>query len=188
MKLAVLGGRFDPIHTGHILVARQVLELVPDIDKVLFIPANKHQWKSTVADANDRMEMIKLCLEYKMEVSDIELKRKGISYSIDTIRALKQERGAQIFWIIGSDIVTEFDRWKKADELVKEATFLVFPRDPYDLPTNLPVGFELISGPNLLVTSFSGTAIRERVKTGKSIKYLVPEPVERYIKENKLYV
>lgn len=188
MKIAVLGGRFDPIHVGHILIARQVLELAPGIDKVIFVPAFQHQWKPIVASPKERIAMIESCLEDKMEVSDIEIKRKGISYSIDTIKALKKITGADICWIIGSDILPEFDRWGKRAELTKEATFLVFPRDPYDLPTDLPKGFELISDPNLLVTSFSGTAIRDRIKAGKSIKYLVPEEVERYIKENKLYV
>lgn len=187
MKVAVLGGRFDPIHTGHILIARQVLELKPEIDKIIFVPAYQHQWKSTDASSEHRVNMIKLILEKRMEVSDIEIKRGGISYSIDTIKALKKELGAEIYWIVGSDILPEFQRWKKADELVKEATFLVFPRDPYDLPTDLPKGFELISDPNLMVTSFSGTAIRERVRSGKSIKYLVPPEVERYIMENNLY-
>ncbi len=188
MKIAVLGGRFDPVHTGHVLIARQVLELIPGIDKVLFVPANKHQWKPTVASPKDRVTMIKKVLEDKMEVSDIEIKRKGISYSIDTIKALKKQTGTQIYWILGSDILPEFHKWEKAGELIKEATFLVFPRNPYDLPTNLPKGFELISRPNLMVTSFSGTAIRQRIKEGKSIKYLVPEGVEKYIIKNKLYV
>lgn len=188
MKIAILGGRFDPIHTGHLLIARQVLELRPEINKVLFVPAYQHQWKEISAKPKDRIAMIKSVLEDKMEVSDIEIKRKGISYSIDTIKALKKKTVAKIFWIVGSDILPEFDRWEKRDQLTKEATFLVFPRDPYDLPTNLPEGFKLVSDPNLLVTSFSGTAIRDRVKAGKSIKYLVPEEVERYIKENKLYV
>lgn len=188
MKIAVLGGRFDPIHTGHVLIARQVLELVPEVDKVLFVPANQHQWKPTVANTKDRIAMIESVLEDRMQVSDIEIKRGGVSYSIDTIKALKKETGAQIYWVVGSDILPEFHRWEKADELVKEASFLVFPRDPYDLPTDLPEGFRLITGPNLLVTSFSGTAIRDRVKMGKSIKYLVPEAIEKYIIENKLYV
>lgn len=195
MKIAVLGGRFDPIHVGHLLIARQVLEFDSSIDKVIFVPAFEHQWKPIVASPKDRIAMIELALEDlpageagKMEVSDIELKRKGVSYSIDTIKAFKKETGAQVYWIVGSDILPEFHRWEKAEELVKEATFLVFPRDPYDLPTDLPKGFKLITDPNLLVTSFSGTAIRQRVKAGKSIKYLVPEEVERYIKENNLYV
>lgn len=188
MKVAVLGGRFDPIHVGHLLIARQVLEFDPTIDKVLFVPAFQHQWKPIVASPKDRIAMIESVLEERMEVSDIEIKRGGVSYSIDTIKSFKKETGAEIYWVVGSDIVTEFNRWKNSDELVKEATFLVFPRDPYDLPKDLPKGFELISSPNLLVTSFSGTAIRERIKAGKSIKYLVPEEVERYIKENSLYV
>lgn len=188
MKIAVLGGRFDPIHVGHILIARQVLEFDPTIDKVIFVPAYEHQWKPIQTSPKDRVEMIKSILEDKMEVSDIEIKRKGVSYSIDTIKSLKKETGAEIFWVVGSDIVREFDRWKNSDELVKEATFLVFPRDPYKLPKNLPKGFKLVKSPTLQVANFSSTVIRGRIKEGKTIKYLVAEKVEKYIKENNLYV
>lgn len=188
MKIAILGGRFDPIHTGHILIARQVLEFDPTIDKVIFVPAYQHQWKPIVASSEDRLKMIKLILEDKMEVSDIEIKRKGVSYSIDTIKAIKKETGAQIYWVVGSDIVAEFRRWKNSEELVKEATFLVFPRDPYDLPENLPKGFKLVKSPTLQVANFSSTVIRQRIKEGKTIKYLVPEKVEKYIYDNNLYV
>lgn len=188
MKIAVLGGRFDPIHTGHIIIARQVLEFDPSIDKVILVPAYQHQWKPTVASSRNRLAMIKLVLEDRMEVSDIELRRKGVSYSIDSIKAFKKETGAQIYWVIGSDIVSEFSRWKNSEDLVKEATFLVFPRDPYDLPKNLPKGFKLVKSPDLQITNFSSTVIRQRIKDKKTIKYLVPEPVEKYIIENKLYV
>lgn len=188
MKIAVLGGRFDPIHVGHLLIARQVLEFDSTIDKVIFVPAFEHQWKTTQASPEDRTEMIRSILEDKMEVSDIEIKRKGVSYSIETVKALKKETGAQIFWVVGSDIVAEFNRWKNSEELIKEATFLVFPRDPYDLPKNLPKGFKLVETPTLQVANFSSTVIRQRIKEGKTIKYLVPEKVERYIKENNLYV
>ncbi len=187
MKIAVLGGRFDPIHVGHLLIARQVLEFDPEIDKVILVPAYQHQWKPTVASPQDRVEMIKLILEDKMEVSDIELKRKGVSYSIDTIKAFKKETGAQIYWVVGSDIVAEFSRWKNSEKLLKEATFLVFPRDPYDLPENLPTGFKLVKSPTLQVANFSSTVIRQRIKDKKTIKYLVPEKVEKYILEHKLY-
>ena len=122
-----------------------------------------------------------------MEISDIEIKRGGISYSIDTIQAVKKETGAEIFWIVGSDILSEFHRWKKVDDLLRMATFLVFPRDPHALPTEIPAGFEVISSPNLLTTNFSSTVIRERIKNGESIKYLVPGKVGKYIKEHKLY-
>ncbi len=188
MRIAVLGGRFDPIHVGHLLIARQVLEFDPNIDKVVFVPAYEHHWKPIQASPEHRTEMIKSVLEERMEVSDIEIKRKGVSYSIDTIKALKEETNAEIFWVVGSDIVREFDRWKNTEELVKEATFLVFPRDPYKLPENLPLGFKLVESSTLQVANFSSTVIRARIKTGKTIKYLVPEKVERYIKENNLYV
>ena len=199
MKIVVLGGRFDPIHVGHLLIARQVLEFDPSIDKVIFVPAYQHQWKSIVASPKDRVEMIRQVLEDKMEISDLEIKRKGVSYSIDTIKSLKKQTparnalqsdaggGAQIYWIVGSDIIAEFSRWKNSQELLKEATFLVFPRDPYDLPKNLAEGFKLVESPILQVTNFSSTVIRQRIKDGKSIKYLVPEKVEQYIREHKLY-
>ncbi len=188
MKIAVLGGRFDPVHVGHLLIARQVLEFDPTIDKVLFVPAFEHHWKPIQASPEDRIEMIKSVLEDKMAVSDMEIKRKGVSYSIDTIKALKSETKAEIFWVVGSDIVREFDKWKDAEQLVKEATFLVFPRDPYKLPDNLPVGFKLVESSTLQVANFSSTVIRARIKTGRTIKYLVSPQVEKYIKENNLYV
>ena len=144
MKIAILGGRFDPPHIGHFLVAQQVLELRKDIDKILLIPAFTHQWKPILASPQDRVEMLKSFLGPKIEISDIEIKRGGISYSIDTIRVIKKQTKADIYWIVGSDILSEFHRWKKADELLKISTFLIFPRDPHALPKEIPQGFEAI--------------------------------------------
>jgi nicotinate-nucleotide adenylyltransferase len=189
MKIAILGGRFDPPHIGHFLVARQVLDFRKDIDKVLLVPAFKHQWKPIIASPKDRIAMLKFFVEPRIEISDVEIKRKGISYSVDTIKAIKKQTGAQVFWIVGSDILPEFKRWKHADELLKLATFLVVPRDPHVFnPKVLPAGFEVISSPKLITTDFSSTIIRERVRMGKSIKGLVPESIEQYIKEHQLYV
>jgi nicotinate-nucleotide adenylyltransferase len=188
MKIAILGGRFDPPHIGHILIARQILDYRKDIDKVIFVPAYKHKWKPITANNKDRLEMLQLCLEDKMEISEIEIERKGISYAIDTIRAIKKQTNAQIYWIVGADILSEFHKWTNTKDLLKEATFLVFPRDPYKIPKRLPKGFELVADPKLLITSFSSTFIRGRIKRNFSIKYLVPEKVEKYIKEHNLYV
>jgi nicotinate-nucleotide adenylyltransferase len=188
MKIAILGGRFDPPHIGHYLIAKQVLELRPDIDKVLFVPASQHQWKPIIALPTDRIEMLKSFLEPKIEISEIEIKRGGISYSIDTVEEIKKQTNAKIFWIVGSDIVSEFHRWKNVDNLLKLATFLVIPRDPHALPAEIPAGFEVIRSPKLLTTNFSSTAIREKIKNGESIRYLVPESVEEYIKKHHLYV
>jgi nicotinate-nucleotide adenylyltransferase len=188
MKIALFGGRFDPPHIGHFLIAQQVLDFRSDIDKVVFVPAFKHQWKPIVASPEDRLEMLKSFRSPKIEISDIEIKRGGISYSIDTIRGIRKDTLAEIFWIVGADILTEFGKWKKADELLKEAKFLIFPRDSYNLPKKLPAGFDMIRPLNALSTNFSSTSIRERVKAGKSIKGLVFSEVEKYIKEHNLYV
>jgi nicotinate-nucleotide adenylyltransferase len=187
MKIAILGGRFDPPHIGHFLVAKQILEIRKDIDKVLFVPTFQHQWKPIIASSKDRIVMLESFLEPGIEISDIEIKRGGISYSIDTVKAIRKETGAEIFWIVGSDILSEFHRWKKVDDLLEMATFLVFPRDPHTLPKVIPQSFEVIRSPKLLTTNFSSTAIREKIKNGESIRYLVPEIVEEYIKEHKLY-
>jgi nicotinate-nucleotide adenylyltransferase len=187
MKIAILGGRFDPPHIGHFLVAKQILNLRKDIDKVLFVPAFQHQWKPIIASPKDRIAMLQFFLEPGMEISDIEIKRGGISYSIDTVREIKQQTGAEIFWIVGSDILSEFHRWKNVNDLLKLATFLVFPRDPHALPKIIPQGFEVVSSPKLLTTNFSSTAIREKIKNGESIQYLVPEGVEEYIRKHNLY-
>lgn len=187
MKIAILGGRFDPPHIGHYLVAKQILTLRKDIDKVLFVPAFQHQWKPIVANPNHRIKMLQSFLEPGMEISDVEIRRGGISYSIDTVKAIKKQTNAEIFWIVGSDILPEFHRWKKVDDLLKLATFLVFPRDPHTLPEVIPQGFEVISSPKLLTANFSSTMIREKIKNGESIKYLVPEGVDEYIRKHKLY-
>jgi nicotinate-nucleotide adenylyltransferase len=188
MKIAILGGRFDPPHIGHFLVAQQVLDYRLDIDKVLLVPAFQHQWKPIIASPKDRLEMLWPFATPQIEISDVEIKRGGVSYSIDTIKTIKEKTSAQIFWIVGSDILAEFHKWEKAEDLLKLATFLIFPRDPHALPKVIPQGFEVIRSEKILTTNFSSTIVRERIRMGKSIKNIVPETVEKYIKEHKLYV
>lgn len=187
MKIAILGGRFDPPHTGHFLIAQQTLDFYTYIDKVVFVPAYKHAWSPIAASPEDRIAMLKSSLQSKMEVSDIEIRREKISYTIDTIKAVKKITGADIYWIVGADILQEFNKWKDNEELTKIAKFIVFPRDPHSLPKKVPQGFEVMKSPKLLTTNFSSSIIRERIKQGKSIKYLVPEAVEAYIYSNNLY-
>lgn len=188
MVIGVLGGSFDPPHIGHYFVIQQILELRSEIDKILLIPAYQHQWKPAFASVEDRINMLKHFEEDRVEISDVEIQRKGISYTIDTIKQLKVQTGAEVYWIVGSDIVYEFERWERKDELIKEASFLVFPRDPYHLPKKLPQGFECVQDKHLITTNISSTIIRQRVKMGKSIEGLVPKEVEKYIIKHKLYL
>lgn len=187
MHIAVLGGRFDPPHLGHLWVARQVKDYVKDVDKVLLVPAATHEWKKADATAQQRLEMVKLMQEDGIEVSDIELKRQGISYTIDTINLLKAETHATISWIVGSDIVLEFDKWGKKEDLLKKANFLIFPRDPYHLPKEIPQGFEILREKDLLTSNLSSTVIKKRISKGLSINTFVHPDVEDYIQENNLY-
>lgn len=186
MTIAVLGGSFDPPHIGHYWIANQVLELRKDIAKVLLVPVNKHQWKEISSSPKDRLNMLKLIATQNIEVSNIEIERDGISYTEDTLRELKKEY-EKIYWIVGSDILNEYSKWDKRDEILNLATFLVFPRDECDLPETLPVGFELLSDSSLITTNISSTLIKDRIKKGLSISSFVTKGVEDYIREKKLY-
>ena len=187
MKLAIFGGRFDPPHLGHLWVAKQVLDFVPDITEVILMPAFQHQWKETQVSWKQRLEMVSLITNSRITSSDIEMKRKGVSYSIDTIREIRKERNAEVAWIIGSDIVSEFHRWEKSKELFREAEFLVFPRDPYHIPKDVRKEFKILKHPNLVTSNLSSTIVRKRIKEGLSISNFVPDEVEAYINKNSLY-
>ena len=185
--IALFGGSFDPVHIGHTLVVNQILELRPEIEKIILIPALKHQWKQSYATNKDRLAMLDNLVSKRVEVSDIELKRKGISYTIDTAREIKKQTGAKIYWIVGSDILQEYKKWEKTEGLTTLMTFLVFPRDPYHIPKNVPPGFEVIKDKHLITINLSSTIIRERIRNNYPITHLVLPEVESYIKKHNLY-
>lgn len=186
MKIAILGGRFDPPHIGHFQLSRQVLESRRDIDKLIFVPAYKHPWREIIASPEDRIAMLKTSLPDRTEVWDIEIKHKT-ERTIDSLMLLKEKLLADLYWIVGSDILPEFHRWKDFDKLTKLATFLVFPRLGYPMPDKLPAGFEKIEAPRLKISDFSSTAIRDAIKKKEPISGLVTPGVEKYIMENNLY-
>jgi len=166
MDIALFGGRFDPPHIGHLAVARNILKQQL-ADEVWLIPANTHPWRQMVASAQDRLTMTKLLEEDKIKVSDIEIKRGGETYTIDTVRNIlsnKSYSSYRFFLVAGSDQIHDFHRWKDYKELQKLIRFLVFPR-----------------------TAVSSSIIRERIERGLSILDLVPERVEKYIREKGLY-
>lgn len=186
MNIAVLGGKFDPPHFGHLLVINQILEKIPHIDRVLLIPVNTHPWKTLVASPSDRFSMTKLLESERIKVSDIDTKRGGETYTIDTIKELTANKSNKYFWINGSDILEEFHKWRDYKKLIKLITFLIFPRAGFPVK-KLPTGFKLVPGRDLLVNNYSSTAIRERVRLGLSIKGLVPDKVAHHIKIHHLY-
>ncbi len=187
MRIAILGGRFDPPHWGHFWVARQVLEKGKGIDQVWLMPVYTHPWKASLASPFDRLNMLSFLTAAGIAVSDIEIQRGGISYTIETIRHLKENYPEHQFcWVVGSDALADFAKWRQAQKLATLLPFLVFPRSGYPIKI-LPFGMKRIEGEDIIQTNLSSSYIRQRLKAGLSIFGLVPEKVEDYIQKKNLY-
>lgn len=186
MRIGILGGSFDPPHLGHLLVARQTREIV-GLDQVWLMPYFAHSWDAVVASPADRFAMAKLLEEPGIAVSDEEIKRQQKSYTIETMRRLRTRYSHSFFWIVGSDVFKEFSRWKEPDALPREVTFLVFPRNGYPLPDQLPSGFRAVASADLVTSNISSTVLRRRLSKGLSVTGLIPDPVLAYIQDRRLY-
>lgn len=198
MKLGVFGGTFDPIHMGHLVVAEEARQQL-GLDEVLFVPAGKPWFKAEmpVTDAKHRLAMVELAIASNsaFQPSDIEMSRTGPSYTVDTLESLYKERGGstRMYVILGVDALVELGRWHEPRRILELAKVVGVTR-----PSNRSVDLErlgaslgskgdrleLLEGPLIEV---SGTDVRRRIQEGRSIKYLVPEAVEAYIKKHGLY-
>lgn len=192
-SIGIFGGTFNPVHNGHLLIAEDVREKL-NLDKVLFIPAENppHKKVHNLADSCHRLEMIKLAIKGNpyFSVSDIEIKRGGVSYSIETIKALKEiyQKGTMFFFIMGADSILEFMEWKEWKSLLGLCNFVVAPRRGYEVGA----GSKPALNKNVLflqtrMFDISSTEIREKIRNGEPIGYFVPDAVAKYIKEHKLY-
>jgi nicotinate-nucleotide adenylyltransferase len=188
-KIAILGGSFNPIHIGHLILANTVCEEF-NLDKIIFVPCYIQPLKSNkdFASAEDRLAMIKLAIQNnpKFELSDIEIKRKGKSYTVDTLKYFKQKYD-DLYFVIGADNIKDFHRWKEPDTILKLAKLIVTNRG--GIEKKIP---QRLRGKKIFVCKIpdieiSSTLIRNNIRSNKSIKYLVPEKVEKYIIKNKLY-
>ncbi len=199
-RIGLLGGTFDPIHFGHLLLAVHSYEEL-ELDRVIFIPSRLPPHKSEpVAEAADRLEMVRLAVadDERFLVCDCELGRAEPSYTIETVRQLQSSLGsdAHLFWLIGSDMVGDLPSWHKIGELVELIEIIVVGRagqaEP-DYPALEPtLTAEQIrrlraQGIKLPLIDISSTAIRERIGAGQSVHYLLPRVVEEYITQHKLY-
>ena len=199
-KMGVLGGTFDPIHLGHLIVAEDLREKL-GLSEVLFIPAGrpwlKMKEEKTISAAEHRLAMVRLAVasNHYFKVSTMEINRPGISYSIDTVLELKSELGAQteIYFIVGPDALAELPKWKEPARLVEICRVVGIGRPGYaranlrKLERSIPGASRRIMMVDVPQIDISSTEIRERVACGLSIRYLVPEAVEKYIAEHKLY-
>ncbi len=219
MRLGLLGGSFNPIHNGHLTIAQHVHERMR-LSQVLFIPTGDppHKRDGSLAPANVRFEMVRLAIADSplFIVSDIEIQRKGKSYSIDTVRALQHHYGpsAELFFIIGLDAFLEFPTWREPNELLKICYFVVVPRPERSfqalaemplLPNLNPLALAQLdigaqnrldiivpSCPGITCLALppcptSASEIRRRVRNGLPLANMLPPSVESYILRHSLY-
>ena len=197
-RVGILGGTFDPIHNGHLMMAEAVRDEY-EMEKVLFIPAAQppHKRGHKISPAEDRymMTVLATCMNPAFEVSDIEMRREGPSYSIDTVRALLRATGgdSEFFFSAGTDVIREIHTWERIEELLAICPFIAASRPgcrpDVERTRNLlgDLGVRQIHLLNTPELEISSTDIRERVAAGRSIKYIVPSEVEHYIYKKGLY-
>ena len=183
MRIGILGGSFDPIHHGHLILARAAKEEL-GLNRVLLMPANKspHKTDTKPATAEDRLEMVRLAIEGEegFEVSDVELRRPAPSYTVETLRELKKSHPQDEFvLLIGADNVATFDTWREPGEIRHLAQIAVLDRAGSGAAHDWPTVRRLVD--------ISSTDIRARAADGRSIRYLTPDAVCDYIATHSLY-
>ena len=191
MRICLFGGTFDPPHIGHLLIAQTVCE-AENFDKVIFMPANRSLNKKSITPAESRMEMLKFAVEGNpnFEISDLEVQRGGVSYTIDTLKDFKKNmlnQDDELFFLIGSDSLLDFKNWKNPKNILDECGVVVAIRPgfrPSDIPTWLLHGIHFANIPRFEISS---STIRKRWSEDKTIRYMVTLPVWEYINKHKLY-
>lgn len=185
-KIGILGGTFDPPHHGHLLIANEALHGA-GLDEIWFLPNQEppHKKKSGLSTNDDRLHMLEIVTKDvpNFKVETIELERSGPSYTYDTMKQLTNlHADVQFHFIIGADMVEYLPKWYKIDELMKMATFIGVNRPNYVEQTAYPII-------HLQVPEFnvSSSLIRDRIKEGKTIRYLVPDSIIEYLEEKNLY-
>jgi len=199
MNIGVMGGTFDPVHLGHLAVAEEARARL-NMAEILFVPAGQ-PWLKTdtyISPAEHRVNMLRLAIADKpyFKLSTMEIERAGASYAVDTAAELKGQLDAadELFFILGWDSLAELPQWREPQRLLEMCNLVVAPRPGYSAPDlkKLEVAIPGLSQRALILDKpqidISASEIRERVARGLSVRHLVPEPVNSYIKEHKLYI
>ncbi|MDR1204552.1 MAG: nicotinate-nucleotide adenylyltransferase [Peptococcaceae bacterium] len=199
-KIGILGGTFDPVHLGHLTAAEAVREAY-DLEQVLFIPAGEppHKLDQTKTAAWHRYWMTVLATldNPKFDVSPVEIQREGVSYTIDTLMYFREKMGSEseIYFIAGADLVFEIAGWRRSDALFERCVFVIVTRPGFDfgrLRDNLSgvltqAQLNRIAPLEIPALEVSSTEIRQKIKAGRTVRYLIPEAVDAYIRKNGLY-
>jgi nicotinate-nucleotide adenylyltransferase len=200
MRIGIFGGSFDPVHLGHLWIAEAATESLA-LDRLLWIPSATQPLKpdGPLAGNEQRLEMLRLAISGRFghEVDDREIRRAGVSYSVDTIAELKQENfDADLFLIIGSDSLSSMRRWHQPERLLSQVTLSVVQRGGEE-PIDFSILQDLVDQDRIElfrrnviempVIEISSSGIRKRVGQGSSIRHLVPRAVEAYLQANHVY-
>lgn len=194
--VAILGGTFDPIHHGHLLIAEEARETL-GLERVVFVPAASppHKPGRPVTDARHRLAMTRLAVEGNpaFAVSDVEVARGGASYTVETLESFAAQGTAEPWLLLSAEALAGFPTWRQPERIVELARLAVVPRAGYEtldeawVRRHLPgreARFRFLAGPLLPI---SGSVIRRRAAAGRSVRYLVPDAVADYIARHRLY-
>lgn len=196
-RLGIMGGTFDPIHYGHLVTAEGARGEY-DLDHVLFlpsgIPSHKNPEQVSCADHRYLMTVLATLTNPHFGASRIDIDREGVTFTIDTLTELRQIYGpkTELFFITGADVIMNIMSWKATSEMLQLADFIAATRPGFKFESDHVTDWFAAQDKRLHqlkvpAMAISSTDIRQRVKNGKSIRYLVPETVESYIRKNKLY-
>lgn len=197
-KVGIMGGTFDPIHYGHLILAQNALDTF-SLDEILFVPSGTPWLKEStkVLSKNKRVSMTGMAIEDNPDfaLSTIEIDREGNSYSYETVEELKRmQPKTDFYFIMGADSLLEIERWKHPDRLMAECTLLVAVRDDCDreglekqiiyLTDKYQADIKILPANRIDISS---TKIRRMIREGKSVRYMLPDQVIRFIQKNHLY-
>jgi nicotinate-nucleotide adenylyltransferase len=189
-RIGILGGTFDPIHTGHLVAVSEAIHKF-GLDRVFLVPAGRPWQKAGYSDAEDRLVMATLATatDPRLAVSRVELDRRGPTYTVDTLEEFKRFfPHAELFFIVGADVALELRTWHRVADIAGLAQVVAVTRSGSDL-TSLPTesGLPAVHVMEMPAVDISSTEIRERVASNTPIDHLVPAEVARYIKDHGLY-
>jgi len=197
VNIGILGGTFDPIHIGHLVVAEEARIRV-GFNEVLFVPAGQPLLKPdrSITPSDQRVEMVRRAIADNphFKLCTIEAERPGPSYTVDTLMMLREQLGSEVglFFILGRDTLAELPSWKEPKKLTQLCRLVVAPRlgskDLRHLETEMPGLLDKIIQLDMPVIEISSSGIRQRIARGLPIRYLVPSGVEKYISEQKIYL
>ncbi|WP_286816508.1 nicotinate-nucleotide adenylyltransferase [Bacteroides sp. Phil13] len=197
-KIGIMGGTFNPIHIGHLIIAEQAYEQY-GLDKVLFLPANEppHKRQESIESDQNRVEMVKLAIEANphFELSLVEMERDSISYTVDTLKQLTREYPhTEFYFIVGGDSIASIEQWREPGTIMKLCHLLACVRNDMD-DEKLTMQIAYLNDKyqanvhklNIPMMDISSTSIRNRTKNHQSNRYMVPDKVLSFISNKQLY-